>query len=215
MEITYIGHACFLIKLTTGYSICFDPYAKGYVPGLADTDVKAVTVNCSHTHADHYAYEEVGDTDIPYEGALPQFEYIDSFHDEVLGAKRGKNKITVLTSPEDNVKIVHMGDIGCDLTDEQLAEIKGCDLLLIPVGGFYTIDCRQAHDMVGQIDPKVVIPMHYRSRKFGYDQISGREEFVELIGNDEDREIISRRFICEELPKVRALLLMEPLKILR
>ena len=69
--------------------------------------------------------------------------------------------------------------------------------------------------MVGQIDPKVVIPMHYRSKLFGYDEISGREEFVELIGNDEDREIISRRFICDELPKVKSLLLMEPLKILR
>ena len=84
-----------------------------------------------------------------------------------------------------------------------------------PVGGFFTIDCKKAHDMTNLIDPKVVIPMHYSSKRFGYEQISGREEFVELIGNDEDREIISRRFVAEELPKVRALLLMEPLKILR
>lgn len=213
MEITYIGHACFLIKLITGYSICFDPYAKGYVPGLADTDVKAVTVNCSHTHADHYAYEEVGDTDIPYEGALPQFEYIDSFHDEVLGAKRGKNKITVLTSPEDNVKIVHMGDIGCDLTSEQIAKLKGCDLLMIPVGGFYTIDCKKAFEITCQIDPKVVIPMHYRGKSFGYDVISTRDEFVSLIEKEGVRKIINGGSVSS-LPSEKSLLLMDPLRII-
>ena len=213
MEITYVGHACFLIRFDTGLTVCFDPYKSSSVPGLSDANVSADEVYCSHSHRDHCAFESVSRPFDPYEGPEPEVTVIKTFHDEVQGAKRGRNNITKVKSGDETV--VHMGDIGCDLTEEQLAEIKGCDLLLIPVGGFYTIDCKQAHDMVGQIDPKVVIPMHYRSKKFGYDQISGREEFVELIGNDEDREIISRRFIAEELPKVRALLLMEPLKILR
>ncbi|MBQ5489861.1 MAG: MBL fold metallo-hydrolase, partial [Oscillospiraceae bacterium] len=98
---------------------------------------------------------------------------------------------------------------------DQIAAIKGCDLLMIPVGGYYTIGCQKAFEMVGQIDPKVVIPMHYKSKKFGYDVLSGREEFVELIGNEGEREIVSRRFTAEELPKEKSLLLMEPLRILK
>lgn len=213
MEITFVGHACFLIRFDTGLTVCFDPYKPGSVPGLSDANVSADEVYCSHSHRDHCDYESVGKPFDPYEGPAPEVKIIRTFHDEVQGAKRGRNNVTKVTSG--NETVVHMGDIGCDLTDEQIEEIKGCDLLLIPVGGFYTIDCRKAHDMVGQIDPKVVIPMHYRSKLFGYDEISGREEFVELIGNDEDREIISRRFICDELPKVKSLLLMEPLKFLR
>ena len=179
MEITFVGHACFLIRFDTGLTVCFDPYKPGSVPGLSDANVSADEVYCSHSHRDHCDYESVGKPFDPYEGPAPEVKIIKTFHDEVQGAKRGRNNVTKVTSG--NETVVHMGDIGCDLTDEQIEEIKGCDLLLIPVGGFYTIDCRKAHDMVGQIDPKVVIPMHYRSKLFGYDEISGREEFVEIL----------------------------------
>ena len=213
MEITYVGHACFVIRFDTGLTVCFDPYSPGSVPGLSDANVSADEVFCSHSHKDHSDFESVGKPFDPYTGPEPEVTVIKTFHDDVQGAKRGRNNITKVKSGDETV--VHMGDIGCDLTDEQIDQIKRCDLLMIPVGGFFTIDCKKAHDMTNLIDPKVVIPMHYSSKRFGYDQISGREEFVELIGNDEDREIISRRFVAEELPKVRALLLMEPLKILR
>ena len=212
MEITYVGHACFLIKLSTGYSVCFDPYAHGSVPGLSDIDIAADTVNCSHTHMDHYALDEVGDPETPYNGELPEFEYIDTFHDEVRGAKRGKNTITIMKA--DGRIAVHMGDIGCELTEEQLAKIKGCDLLMIPVGGFYTIDCKTAFKLVRQIDPKVVIPMHYSGEGFGYDVISGREEFVRLIEQNGDRKVIKGGTGVSELPAERSLLLLDPLRIL-
>lgn len=214
MEITYVGHACFLIKLSTGYSICFDPYASGSVPGLSDTDIVADSVNCSHKHSDHYDFDSVGAPEKPYAGDLPEFEYIASFHDEVQGAKRGTNTITVVTSAADNAKIVHMGDIGCDLTDEQLSKIRGCDLLLIPVGGFFTIDCKKAFEMTCLIDPKVVVPMHFRGASFGYDQIGGREEFVELIKSKGDRKIVEAGSVISDLPDVKTLLLMDPLRIL-
>ena len=193
MEVTYIGHACFVIRFDTGLTVCFDPYAHGSVPGLSDANACADEVFCSHSHKDHSDFESVGKPFEPYTGPAPEVTVIKTFHDDVQGAKRGRNNITKVRSGDETV--VHMGDIGCDLTDEQI--------------------CKKAHDMTNLIDPKVVIPMHYSSKRFGYEQISGREEFVELIGNDEDREIISRRFVAEELPKVRALLLMEPLKILR
>lgn len=211
MEVNYIGHACFVIRFDTGLTVCFDPYKSGSVPGLSDANACADEVYCSHSHADHADYESVREPIDRYTGEAPQIEVIKSFHDECEGAKRGRNNITKVTSGGETV--VHMGDIGCDLTSDQLEIIKGCDLLMIPVGGFFTIDCKQANEMVKLIDPKVVIPMHYRSKKFGYDMISGREEFVELIGNDGDREIVSRKGIVDELPDVKSLLLMEPLRI--
>ncbi len=213
MEVTFVGHACFLIRFDTGLTVCFDPYSHGSVPGLSDANVSADEVFCSHSHKDHSDFESVGKPFEPYTGSEPEVTVIRTFHDDVQGAKRGRNNITKVRSGDETV--VHMGDIGCDLTGDQIAVIKGCDLLMIPVGGYYTIGCQKAFEMVGQIDPKVVIPMHYKSKKFGYDVLSGREEFVELIGNEGEREIVSRRFTAEELPKEKSLLLMEPLRILK
>ena len=107
-----------------------------------------------------------------------------------------------------------MGDIGCGLNNEQLDRIKGCDLLMIPVGGFFTINCRQAYRMCEQIDPKAVVPMHYRGKSFGYDLISGREEFVELITEAGNRRIVNAGRHLECLPEEKSLILMEPLRIL-
>ena len=212
MEITYIGHACFTVKFSTGLSVCFDPYAAGSVPGLANADAVADEVFCSHHHADHNAEGSVGKPENGYAGPAPEVEIISSYHDEVKGAKRGTNNITKITSG--NETVVHMGDIGCDLTEGQLAKIKGCDLLMIPVGGFYTIGCREAFELCSKIGPKAVIPMHFRGDTFGYDVISGREEFVELIRNSGERKIINAGSVFNDLPDERSLLLMEPLRIL-
>jgi L-ascorbate metabolism protein UlaG (beta-lactamase superfamily) len=107
-----------------------------------------------------------------------------------------------------------MGDIGCELTDDQIGKLKGCDLLLIPVGGFFTIGCKEAFDLCQKIDPKVVVPMHYRGETFGYDVISGREEFVELVRNAGGRAIVNGGNSVDALPEEKSLLLLDPLRIL-
>ena len=81
------------------------------------------------------------------------------------------------------MRIVHFGDLGCMLTDEQAALLKQADVLMIPVGGFYTIDAVQAKEIVSALEPKVVIPMHYRSDTFGYDVIGRLEEFTQFYSN--------------------------------
>lgn len=212
MEVTFIGHACFLVKFSTGLSVCFDPYAHGSVPGLGDADVTADEVFCSHSHADHNDKESVRTPENPYNGPAPEVEIIQTFHDEVCGSKRGMNNITIVRSGGETA--VHMGDIGCALTEEQAEKIRGCDLLMIPVGGFFTIDCRQAFEMCAAISPKAVIPMHFRGETFGYDLISGREEFVDLIRNDGSRGIINAGSCVSGLPSEKSLLLMDPLRIL-
>ncbi len=210
MEITYVGHACFLIRSSSGLIICFDPYSDGSVPGLASIDVAAHKVFCSHSHGDHNAVGSVKTPDIPYDGPDPEVQVINTFHDDVKGAARGKNDITIVKI--DGKTVVHMGDIGCDLTDEQTELIRGCDLLMIPVGGFFTIDCDKAFEMFSKIDPKTVIPMHFSGNGFGYDVISGRERFVELVEGEGDRKTVNGGSFVDSLPEGKNLLLMDPLR---
>lgn len=212
MDVTYIGHACFLIRFSTGLRVCFDPYGPGSVPGLADPCVAADEVFCSHSHADHNCREAVGLPEIPYDGPAPETVIISSFHDEAGGTKRGPNNIMLVKSG--NETVVHMGDTGCDLTPEQIDRIRGCDLLMIPVGGFFTIDCKKAFELCSLIDPVTVIPMHYRGDTFGYDVISGRDEFVDLIEKNGGRTTVRGGSSVSGLPGGRSLLLMEPLRIL-
>lgn len=94
--------------------------------------------------------------------------------DHHLGSHRGKNTIHILTY--ENMKVVHMGDIGCMIDD--LSKIKNCDVLMIPIGGYYTIDTKEALEYNNQIQPRIVIPMHYRSGDMGYDVLSTNEEFI-------------------------------------
>lgn len=210
MKVTYIGHSCFQIKFSTGLSVCFDPYSHGSVPGLSDAEAVADMTFCSHSHADHNDSESVGTPDEPYTGPAPEVKVIGTYHDEVKGAERGLNNITLVKSGDETV--VHMGDIGCDLPQEQLSLIKGCDLLMIPVGGFFTIDCGMAYEMCRKTDSKAVIPMHYRGASFGYSQISGREEFVELITKEGVRKMIASGSEISGLPEEKSLILMEPLR---
>ena len=212
MEITYIGHSCFLIKFDSGLSVCFDPYKPGSVPGLTAPDVVADEVFCSHSHSDHSDFGAVKPTGTVYTGTEPEIDVLRTFHDDVQGAARGRNNITIVKVGRE--KVVHMGDIGCDLNDEQSDRIRGCDLLMIPVGGFFTINCRQAFRLCEQTDPKVVVPMHYRGKGFGYNQISGREEFTDLFEKEGKRRIIKGGRYAARLPEGKALLLMEPLRLL-
>ena len=208
MKITYIGHACFVIENNAGGKIATDPYEKGSVPGLSAPYIEADEVICSHGHADHNAFGEVSAPTEPWRGDFKIFP-IKTYHDNKKGILRGRNNINRFEI--DGLKFVHMGDIGCDLTDTQLDEIKGCDVLMIPVGGFYTINARQAYELINLIEPGAVIPMHYRGDTFGYDEIGRREDFEELCEGGE-REIVSAGSVVETIPEGKSVILMEPLR---
>ena len=177
MKITYLAHSCFIAE-EDGYRVVFDPYEPGSVPGAGDVNVTAEMVICSHEHGDHNARECV----TIEEGKPCPFEItrLESFHDDHKGKLRGKNTITILRGRN---SLAHMGDIGCDLTEEQLQELKGVDVLLIPVGGFFTINAKQAKEMADAIGAKVVIPMHYRGKGFGYKVIGTVDAFTKLCEN--------------------------------
>ena len=176
--ITWHGHSCYSVT-ADDYTIVLDPFADGSVPGLPNLELHANCVLCSHQHSDHGCTDVVKVTE--KEISPFQVSVIDSFHDDAEGSKRGPNKIHVLEAH--GMRIVHFGDLGCMLTDEQAVLLKQADVLMIPVGGFYTIDAAQAKEIVSALEPKVVIPMHYRSDTFGYDVIGRLETFTEFYSN--------------------------------
>lgn len=209
MKITYIGHACFLIEDNAGHTLVTDPYRHGSVPGLADHDVTADEAVCSHGHGDHSDFEGVGAPEDVWDGRF-DITTIHTFHDDVQGAARGRNNISIINI--DGMKVVHMGDIGCELTESQLDQLRNCDVLMIPVGGFFTIGARQAFKMTKDINPRVVIPMHYRGKTYGYSEIATSEEFESLIVAAGDRRVIRHTSVLEVLPGDRCMAVLDPLR---
>jgi len=177
MKLSWHGHACFTLETDFG-TVVFDPYEPGYVPGLELPELTADIVVSSHEHGDHYYPQGVNLSGKEHGLKL---RYIDTFHDEAQGRKRGKNTVTIVEAGD--MRVVHMGDIGHLLSDEQLEALGRVDVLIIPTGGFYTIDARQAWQQVKAIRPKVTIPMHYRGEGFGFDVIAPVEEFTKLADN--------------------------------
>lgn len=107
---------------------------------------------------------------------------IPSFHDDVQGKERGANTVYVIET--ENMRFCHMGDFGQNqLTDEQLEQIGKVDILMVPVGGNYTINSSEAQKVVGQIEPKIVIPMHYQLPKLSID-LDGVEKFLKAMGKN-------------------------------
>ena len=179
MKLTWFGHSCFKLESADGV-IVFDPSENGRVPGYdALPEVfEADAVLCSHGHGDHNAAGLVQLSGKAFGGKI---SFVDSWHDDAQGTKRGSNKIAVVET--EGLKVVHMGDIGCELNGEQAAALNAPDLLMIPVGGFYTVDAKTARAIADKLGAKIVVPMHYRSGERGYDVIATVDEFLEMSDN--------------------------------
>ena len=173
MKIEYLGHSCFRLD----DCLVIDPYKDGSVPGLAPLRVTGAKVICSHGHADHSGQECV---EIVPGVCGFEISEVPSWHDNAGGTLRGPNTIFVIVSHESGEKLVHLGDLGHFPDDSQLAAISGADYLLIPVGGYYTIDAETAVKICEAAKPKCVVPMHYRTAVSGYSEIDEVSEFLKL-----------------------------------
>ena len=184
MKIKYLGHASFLITSDTGIKIVTDPYEPAYVAagGSIYGEIKELAniVTVSHNHSDHNNVAAVQGNPKVVRGTTKirgiEFKGIPTYHDDARGKLRGDN--TILCFEVDGVKVCHLGDLGHQLSDKQVAEVGRIDILLIPVGGFYTIDARVATEVCSRLKPKVIIPMHYKTDKCGF-PIAGVDEFLE------------------------------------
>lgn len=173
MEIIWLGHACFAVE-SGGYRIVLDPYKLDSYPPLR---TEGNLVLCSHGHFDHSYVEGVRVTEAPSPCPFT-IETVETFHDDAGGAKRGNNTIHILRA--EGCKLAHFGDLGHFPTEEQLGKLRGCDAVLIPVGGYYTIDAAMAKRIVDELQPRVIVPMHYRHGEYGLREVGTLEEFLKF-----------------------------------
>lgn len=168
MKIRWLGHACFLLTAGDGTRILTDPFDESV--GYLVPSVEADYVTVSHDHFDHNCVKAVkgtpwviasaGEHRVGKNGEIC-IKGIPTFHDDVGGRKRGPNLVFVMEI--DGIRVCHLGDLGHMLTPEQKSGIGRVDVLMVPVGGTYTIDALGAAQVVAVLAPKVVIPMHYKT----------------------------------------------------
>jgi len=164
MEITWLGHSCFRIK-GSRTTLITDPYSPELGYSLGKQEAQIVTI--SHQHPGHSYIQGIkgepkaitGPGEYEVGGVL--IIGMKTYHDDEKGGKRGKNTIYLIQI--DELSICHLGDLGHTLTTEQIEDIDNIDVLLLPVGGVSTIDASKAAAIVRQLEPKAIIPMHYKT----------------------------------------------------
>lgn len=186
IKITYLGHACFSVE-SDDYSIILDPY-KG-VNGFKDIEGSFNEALSSHNHFDHAYIDKLT---ITKKVSPFKIEKIDSYHDDSNGSKRGSNTITVIS--KDNNKIAHLGDLGHILDSDTLNKLKDTTVLLIPIGGTYTIDSSSAIKIINDINPKYVVPMHYKDNDKGLEVLEDINVFLEKAENFKDKLRLVRAY---------------------
>jgi len=189
-KITWAGQSCFQISVSNSRDhaadIVIDPYDDAM--GLKLPNLSADILLVTHNHHDHNNIKDVKGTpfviDGPGEYEVKEvfIQGIPSFHDDKEGKERGRNTIYVFEAEE--MRFCHLGDLGQkQLTDEQLEKIDRVDVLMIPVGGKYTISSAEAQKVISQIEPKVVIPMHYALPKLK-DELDDVAKFLKTMGKN-------------------------------
>jgi len=200
MEISWLGHSCFRIKGKQA-TVITDPYPPDLGYSLGKLTANIVTV--SHQHPGHFYVQGINDEPRlitgpgEYEIGGVLITGIATFHDQERGQKRGKN--TVYLMEVDEVSVCHLGDLGHVLTAEQVEEIDDVDVLLLPVGGVSTINAPMAAEIVRQIEPKAVVPMHYKTEALSR-ELEPVDRFLKEIGVKEINSQQKLSFTKSNLP---------------
>ena len=185
MIIRHIGHASFYLETEGGFRIVTDPYDSTCGYPVLQTEADAVLV--SHGHHDHNAVENVSGAPVVVStagshhlGDDVHVTAVEADHDDAGGSKRGKNLMFVIEA--EGLRVMHLGDLGHIPTDEQLAALGKADAVMIPVGGFYTIDAPAAVEVLRLLDARIALPMHYKTCANADWPIDGVERFNQLWG---------------------------------
>ena len=208
MQLSYLGHSSFRIKTKT-VTIVLDPYSPKI--GFEMPKVEADIVTISHNHDDHNFIKAVQDKPFIIDGP-GEYEIqgvaitgLETYHDKQKGEKRGGNTIYVIDA--EDLSICHLGDLGHELSSRASEEVGTIDVLLIPVGGIYTLDPKNAVQVIAQLEPKLVIPMHYKTPRHNqkFAQVEKVETFLKEMGVEKkelDKLVISKSSLSEELEVV-------------
>jgi L-ascorbate metabolism protein UlaG (beta-lactamase superfamily) len=215
MKIKWYGHAAFLITSDQGLKIIIDPYEPGAFGGQLSYGMikdQAEIVLTSHDHADHNYTKDIPGSPQIIKGSGSKtikgisIKGISTYHDPSKGSERGTN--TIFAIKLGNIQLCHLGDLGHLLSDKDLAEIGPVDILLIPVGGFFTIDSKEATRVAEQIKPKILIPMHFKTEKCGF-PISPVEDFLRGKTNIKRAKASEATFDKANLPQQMEIVVLE------
>ena len=213
MKIKWLGHACFLITSSNGTKIITDPYkvekAIHYSPIKEEADIVLV----SHDHWDHNNVTAVKGKPLVVNTSNSsvvkgiEIKGIDTFHDNVMGKERGPNRVYCFKM--DNVRICHLGDLGHVLTQQQVKEIGQVDILLVPVGGNYTIGASEASSICEKLQPKVIIPMHYKNSRCDF-PIEDVSPFLKTMDKVKSKEYTEIEITSDKLPTAMEIMVLIP-----
>jgi len=209
MIISWYGHSCFKIQTkprrgVDEITIFTDPFDKSI--GLKPPQGNADIVLVSHDHFDHNNTKSLKgnpfiiDASGEYSFKEVSIEGILSYHDNEKGALRGLNNIYIIRSEE--LTICHLGDLGHLLTEKQIESIGEIDILMIPTGGNYTLDAKEAEKVIAQIDPKIIIPMHYKVPGLNVEITNGKE-FAKELGIEVEKGVKKFSVKASELRDVQ------------
>jgi len=216
IEIQWLGHSCFRIKAREGIVVT-DPYGPQVGMDLGRPTAHIVTI--SHDEPDHnHASAVKGLRGAPFVVAGPGEYEVDgifvlgirTYRDSHKGKYRGKNTVYLVELVE--ATICHLGDLGHTLSDEELADVGSVDILMVPVGGKHSLNAVQAAEVVGQIEPRIVIPMHYHTPGNRL-RLEGVEPFWQLMGTKGSSPLEALRLGPGDLPSAddeTRLVIMKP-----
>lgn len=211
MKIKWLGHASFVITASDGTRIITDPF--GDYPGLKYSPINEVAdiVVISHTHGDHVGGKVSGNPKQVSKAGEQKvgdisFRGIETYHDTSKGKQRGQN--IVFCFNVDGIMICHLGDLGHELSDSEIAEIGKVDVILVPVGGFFTIDADVAGKVCEQIKPKIMIPMHYKNDRCDF-PIATVDEFLISKSNIRRMDSSEIELNAEQLPQDMEIVVLE------
>lgn len=201
MKIQYLGHACFRLISDMGTTLLCDPF-NGETVGYCMPRVRADVLTVSHHHDDHDCVCNVSgspaeiDCEVTCCADDVTVNSIPTYHDGEKGAKRGNN--LVFCFEIDGLKVVHMGDVGF-FDENVVGKIANCDVLMLPVGGTYTVDAQTARKYVDAANPKIVLPMHYKCDGCKLD-IAPVGDFVKLFDNGDVQFCVSDSLVLRDVP---------------
>lgn len=211
MDIIWYGQACFKLK-TKEVAVLCDPYdfSIGIKP---DKAWEADIVTISHNHYDHNNIQAVlGNPfviDSPGEYEIKGISIFgfQTFHDNKKGLERGQNTIFVFDI--EGIRVAHLGDLGHSLSEEILEQMNGIDILLIPVGGVYTLSLKEALEVISDVEPKIIIPMHYKVPGLNLD-IRSLDEFAKEVGLTGKEAIDKLSINKKTLPEEEEIIILKP-----
>lgn len=211
MDIYWYGQACFRIK-GKNTTVVIDPFDPEYTGlKLPAKDMEGQVVLSTHPHKDHNNVSLISGDPLlisgpgEYEVKGATVSGVGVYHDSSSGSERGRNTIYHLLI--DGINIVHLGDLGHLLTEEQLSEFEQTDILLVPVGGVYTIDGEIAAKVVAQFEPKIVIPMHYKISGLKF-ELEDSQKFLKEMGAEGMEPVSKMTITKDKLPEETTVVLL-------